>query len=108
LSTLATVIGYFLDGLYLRDLQEPSANFTDDLADEMCSWPKITIQDLRKQCLPLVEVAIGEKIILEEDLAEFVREMKYLLRLEVTASLSRVRRLLPQNNVTVRDRFTEG
>jgi hypothetical protein len=73
----------------------------------MYSWQRVTIQDLRKRCLPpLVEVAIRGKLILEEDLAEFVREMKYLERLEVTYGpcelvTPRVRGLLPQNNDAV-------
>jgi hypothetical protein len=106
-NTRSTVIGYFLNGLYLRDLQELRLNFTDNLANEMCAWPKAAIQDLRKRCLPpLVEVSIAGKLIFEEDLAEFVREMKYLERLQVTYGpcelvTPRVRGLLPQDNDAV-------
>jgi len=105
-NTHSTVIGHVLDCLYLCDLQELRLNFTD-LADEMYSWPKAAIQNLRKRCLPpLAEVSIAGKFIFEKDLAEFVCEMKYLERLEVTYGpcelvTPHVRGLLPQNNDAV-------
>jgi hypothetical protein len=100
------VIGYFLDGLYLPHLQELKLCFID-LYDEMCFWPRTAILDLRKRCLPpLARVAIIGKFILEEDLINFVREMKHLEQLQVRYSkhdlvTPYVRNLLPQDNAAV-------
>ena len=77
------VIGWFLDRLYLTHLQELQLIF-EDPKDEMSLWPRGAILDLRQRCFPpLKRLAIVGKLILEEDLVDFVHQMKYLERLEV-------------------------
>lgn len=82
-NTRAGVIGYFLDGLFLPDLQEFYLYFTD-LDDEPCMWPGKAMVALRDRCLaPLVKVAVIGKVITEPDLIDFVRRMKYLEQLTI-------------------------
>jgi hypothetical protein len=83
-NTRAGVIGYFLDGLFLPDLQELHLYFTD-INDEPCTWPGEAIIGLRDRCLaPLVKVVVTGKVVTEPDLVDFVRKMKYLEQLTIS------------------------
>ena len=102
-------IGDFLDGLYLHNLQELQLNFTDP-ADEVCIWPKTAILDLRQRCLPpLAKIVIAGKFIFEEDLVDFVKNMKHLEQLEITYEEHKlvtpyVRDLMPRSDTAVLQR----
>lgn len=77
------VVGYFLDGLYLPDLQELSLHFTA-LNDNPCIWPGVAIVSLRDRCIPpLVKVTVTGKVVPEAELIHFIRRMKYLEQLTI-------------------------
>lgn len=103
----SAVIGCFLDGLCLHELQELRLSFTGITNSETSLWPKTAILDLRRRCLPpLATISIAGKNIPEKDLVEFVREMRYLERLQVTYGTRElvtpyIRSLLPQTNAAV-------
>jgi hypothetical protein len=96
-----------LDGLCLHELQELRLSFTDIANGEASLWPKTAILDLRRRCLPpLATISIAGKNIPERDLVEFVHEMRYLERLQVTYGTRElvtpyVQSLLPQTNAAV-------